>query len=44
MNIINRELRPYQLEALEFIKNNDKAIIQLPCGTGKSIVMFKSII
>ena len=32
-------LRPYQLEYLEYMNTHEKAIMKLPCGMGKSLIM-----
>ena len=36
---LKMELRPYQKEQLEFLKIHNKAVVQSPTGTGKSVVM-----
>ena len=35
-------LRDYQLEAIELIKNNENVIISLPTGTGKNMIIINS--
>lgn len=33
------ELRPYQQEYLDFMNQNESAILKLPCGMGKTLIM-----
>ena len=37
------QLREYQIEQLEFLKQHNKAVVQSPTGTGKSVVMLEYI-
>ncbi|MFW6311259.1 MAG: DEAD/DEAH box helicase [Nanoarchaeota archaeon] len=41
---MKKQLRKHQKEALEVIKNNNKGIVQLPTGTGKTMIESYSII
>ena len=37
------QLREYQIQQLEFLKKHNKAVVQSPTGTGKSVVMSEYI-